>query len=763
MNVDKTQHPFSSDRPIATREADLLGRANFSEALAAAIKSWKGKDSLVIGLHGHWGSGKTSVKNMVLESLRSSSTDCPEIVEFNPWQWAGQEQLANAFFEEIGKVLGRETGAKTKQIAKKWKLYGAGLHLTAYVATGFRNALFVLLLVIAMFGIGGATVHTLFSSWLVSAIGYGALGLAILTKWGGGFAEKFTAVLDASSAVQEKALAELKRELAVSLQGLDRPVLVVVDDVDRLSADEIRLLFQLIKANADFPNLVYLVLFQLDIVQGALDDLSPAPGKDFLEKIVQVGLDIPRIERTRLEQVLFNGLDRILGRQGLTAKFDQVRWANAFVPGLRPYFQNLRDAFRFLGTLEFHVSIFKKNGPLEVNPIDLIAVEALRVFEPAVYGRLHDAKALLTSTADREEKESVRKGVQDIVAAASEQNQPQVKKVLSELFPTIEWVFEGSSYGADWFEGWYRDLRICHRDVFDKYFYLTIPVGDIAQADIERLRATTGNRAELVAAFRALNEQDLLGVALDRFEAYKQTISLNDAVPFVTALFDIGDELPESAPGFTSLSPEMHLSRIIYWYLKQEKDRGKRAEVVKTAMRETTGLYAPILRTSLETRSADKKREEDAFLVSEEAVKELQAICLEKIKAAAESGALARHPQLASILYRWRDWASVEAPKAWAQRLIQSDEGILALLTAFLQQSTSQGMGDHTAKTHWSIRLSSLEPFVEIDKLEQRVNALPPREFSERQGEAIKQFQRAIKRRAQGKPDDDFWRDADED
>jgi hypothetical protein len=122
---------------------------------------------------------------MVLESLRSSSGDCPEIVEFDPWQWAGQEQLANAFFEEIGKVLGRKTGAKTKQVAKKWKLYGAGLHLTAYVATGFRNALFVLLLVIAVFGIGGATVHSLFSSWLVSAIGYGALGLAILTKWGG--------------------------------------------------------------------------------------------------------------------------------------------------------------------------------------------------------------------------------------------------------------------------------------------------------------------------------------------------------------------------------------------------------------------------------------------------------------------------------------------------------------------------------------------------------------------------------------------------
>jgi predicted KAP-like P-loop ATPase len=763
VSVNRNQHPFSSDRPIATREEDLLGRANFSEALATAIKSWREKDSLVIALYGPWGSGKTSVKNMVLDYLRGSVKDSPEIVEFNPWQWAGQEQLANAFFEEIGKVLGRRTTRKTKQIAKKWKLYGAGLHLTAYVATGFRNALSGLLLVIAVFGIGGATVHSVLSNWLVSAIGYGALVLAILTKWGGGFAEKLTAFLDARSTAQEKGSAELKRELAVSLQVLDRPVLVVVDDVDRLSGDEIRLLFQLIKANADFPNLVYLVLFQRDIVQAALDRLSPAPGQDFLEKIVQVGLDIPRIERTRLEQVLFSGLDRILVQQGLSAKFDQVRWANVFFPGLRPYFQTLRDVFRFLGTFEFHVGIFTKSGPLEVNPIDLISVETLRVFEPAVYSRLHDAKGMLTSTAQRDEDERVRKGLQDIMAAAPEQTRSQVKELLSELFPTVEWVFGGSRYGADWMEGWYRDLRICHEDIFDKYFYLAIPIGDISQADIERLLATTGNRAGLVTAFRALKEQGLLGVAIDRLEAYKQTISLDDAVPFVTALFDIGDDLPEGSPGLTNLSPEMHLSRIVYWYLKQEKDAAKRATILKAAMQATTGLYAPIVRTSRETRYPEKKREEGAFLVSEDAAKELQAICLQKIEAAASSGTLARHPELASILYRWRDWASVEKPRAWIQTLIQSDEGVLAFLTAFLQQSTSQTIGDHAVRTHWRIRLSSLEPFAEIEQLEHRVNSIKVRQLSEEQSEAINQFRKAIQRKKQGRPDDDWFHDEHED
>jgi len=75
---------ISADRPIIKRREDRLGRAAFADSMAAAIRNWHGKDSLVLALYGPWGSGKSSVKNMVLESLRESENDCPTIVEFNP-------------------------------------------------------------------------------------------------------------------------------------------------------------------------------------------------------------------------------------------------------------------------------------------------------------------------------------------------------------------------------------------------------------------------------------------------------------------------------------------------------------------------------------------------------------------------------------------------------------------------------------------------------------------------------------------------------
>src|SRR3989442_13176396 len=63
------QLTFSPDLPIASASEDRLNRSSFASALATAIRNWNQGSSLVVALYGDWGSGKSSVKNMVLESL----------------------------------------------------------------------------------------------------------------------------------------------------------------------------------------------------------------------------------------------------------------------------------------------------------------------------------------------------------------------------------------------------------------------------------------------------------------------------------------------------------------------------------------------------------------------------------------------------------------------------------------------------------------------------------------------------------------------
>ena len=516
---EKTQkHPFSSDRPITSTTEDLLGRSDFAESLASAIKGWTGNDSLVIALYGPWGSGKSSIKNMLLGSVQKSKKDCPLIVEFNPWQWAGQDHLVEAFFQEIGTVLGKADKTKGKKRAAKWRQYGAYLTMGASITKSLKT-------ILPLLGIPGSGIIDTLVKALEESLK--------LTKEG---SEGLNA-----QAEYNFNLNKIKKELSKMLKSFKKPILIVMDDVDRLTAIEIKLLFQLVKANADFPNMIYLLLFQRDIVENSLVDISPITGRGFLEKIVQVGFDIPKIERTRLEKVLFSGLDELLVGKSIEQRFDQHRWGNIFIPGLGPYFETLRDVHRFLATLSFHVSLFRNTGSFEVNPIDLIALEVLRVFEPEVYHRIYEIKPTFmnkhfSELNEKDANDMTRREIESIVEQASEKNRSQVKEILKELFPTVGWVFGGYPYGDAFDEQWFRELRVCHPNVFDRYFHFTIPEGDLSQADLDSILSLVGNREGLVSEFRSLYKRGLLGVVLDRLEAYKEKIDLQHAVPFITAL-----------------------------------------------------------------------------------------------------------------------------------------------------------------------------------------------------------------------------------
>ena len=95
---------YSTDKPIEKQEDDLLGRASFSNQLGKAIYGYEEESSLVIGLFGEWGTGKTSIINMVEnEILRLSSNDNKEplIIRFSPWNYTDKDNLISLFFESL--------------------------------------------------------------------------------------------------------------------------------------------------------------------------------------------------------------------------------------------------------------------------------------------------------------------------------------------------------------------------------------------------------------------------------------------------------------------------------------------------------------------------------------------------------------------------------------------------------------------------------------------------------------------------------------
>lgn len=281
MRDTKQEYPFSADRPITSRSKDLLNRSAFAESLASAIKGWTGNDSLVIALYGSWGSGKTSVKNMALESLRESKGDCPLVVEFNPWQWAGQHQVAEAFFHEIGLQLGKDvTGKEAKQRAAKWEAYAASWKAGASLAASLRRIIVWFPMILGLLGLGGLLAAPSWVKLGMIVLCISGFVLAAVFGFSATVAENVAAFLASLVQARQKPLPDVKKELAELLRKLTKPVLVVIDDLDRLTKEELKLLVQLIKANADFPSLVYLLLFQRDVVEKNLEYAEAINGRE---------------------------------------------------------------------------------------------------------------------------------------------------------------------------------------------------------------------------------------------------------------------------------------------------------------------------------------------------------------------------------------------------------------------------------------------------------------------------------------------------
>jgi len=97
---------FLPDKAITQETEDLLNRSKFAHRLAETIRDWKKEESIVIGLYGPWGSGKSSIINLTIKHLIEltknwSPENKPIVIWFNPWNFIEKDQLLRAFFQQL--------------------------------------------------------------------------------------------------------------------------------------------------------------------------------------------------------------------------------------------------------------------------------------------------------------------------------------------------------------------------------------------------------------------------------------------------------------------------------------------------------------------------------------------------------------------------------------------------------------------------------------------------------------------------------------
>lgn len=727
---------FIYDKPIETEKDDFLGRKRFSGLLGKALLDWKEKESLVIAVYGVWGSGKSSVINLAIESIRGSALENkPTIIEFNPWIFSEENNLGEQFFNEIAKELEiKKDTDKDKIIAKKLKFYASLLNLTPEKSS-FAGISSKIILILGFFGVSSSQIISWLNipvSWIKNILLFGGLFFLLVEAFKG-YLTKFADYYDKKAEFYLKSVSEVKKEIKKDLLERQKKLIILIDDIDRLNQSEIRQIFRLIRVNADFPNTIYLLAFDRKIIEKNLEEQVGVSGKDYLDKIVQVSFDVPFAKPSKISAFLFKELDRILSGLPKSAQqyFGQENtyWANIYHSGFKDLFANIRDVKRYASGLEFNLSQMYQGETMEVNPIDFIAIEAIRVFTPNFYDYMKSQKDLFTSS--RDELNSPHKGKDTrkieidnaIKDKVDDINRKNTEELVYRLFPQIN-----TNYGYDPQSGWSKQLRVCATSNFDAYFTL-IPGGDedeLSQHEIEGVLGKANSETEFEKAMREYVNNGKIRKVLQRIQDYTDEptrITQEHAKNVVKALFNISDDLPEEKVGMWDIGADMDIMRIIYQLLKREPDKNKNYELLKTTIPSSMGIYGPVQKISLESSRKERDDNPDHFVIPEEKIGELQQLCLEKIKNT-NADDLIKHRELLYILYRWKEWDKDEGWKGFVSDMTNDDTKLLLFMAKFISRTKSQTMGDYGIKMTQRFNYKSLGDFIDTVEVKKKLEGI---------------------------------------
>ncbi|MET7843559.1 P-loop NTPase fold protein [Streptomyces sp. NPDC005356] len=437
---------FFNDEPFLDQEEgpDLLGHEQYGQHAVKLLQRVRAQtETGVLALIGPWGSGKSTVLGKVIRQLRAQgiSRDAWLVAELNPWLYSDLESLTVALFSEIRAALPKE-----EQWSEARQKIG-----------GFGQAISPLGKLTALAGLD--------SESLIKAI-----------------SDRVSGDTSASAA---------KRKAEDALRKAGSPVLVVMDDLDRLTPDELLLVFKLVRLVGHLPNVYYLISFDeqtlLDVLRRSdlVGDSEPR-AREFLEKIVQVRLDLPAFRERDADVLVDRSLTAVLHSHELTmTPAEQQRFSEAYFQHLQGRLRTPRAIKRFFGQVDATLGSLAGN----VDLVDFLLVTFLRTSEPGAYRVLSRHRAELTGTsfdplARRDEQPGQRADrwrtrLRD--AGVAEEHLQSVLGLMGMLFaPVRQSLGNGGDTQA-------IGLRrgVGNIDYFDRYMVFGVPNDDLPETAFE--------------------------------------------------------------------------------------------------------------------------------------------------------------------------------------------------------------------------------------------------------------------------------------
>lgn len=517
------QDKYTADKPVSEENEDRFQRYSFSKRIADTIIARSSSESIVFGLFGAWGEGKSSVINFISQELDKNEETIQ--IHLNPWRYNDEDTLLFAFFKKITEALGKNLQTKKEKSAGFIKKYGSA----------------------------------------VSVFGFDFSGVG--------------------KSMAEVDLELLKNRVDEFLSESTSKIIVFIDDIDRLDKQEIYSLFRLVKLTADFSNTTYILSFDEGMVAAAIGERFGAgdvkSGASFLEKIIQVPLNIPKAQPEALKKFCFNFVDHAFNANQLDLPKEEVqRYVLQFTTNILPRLNTPRLAVRYGNTISFSIPLL--NG--EVNIIDLLLIEAIKIFYPAHYEFIkHNAhyfvgsyKEFITHGRDQAKIDQLNKHLEELGKDLPSEQRSQIRNLLTDLFPTLNTVFGNFWQNEGEENDWYRNKKIGSAKYFDRYFSYAVIEGDISDIEFGDFMNGVAGRTdeENLQLINEILEGSVPGNLIAKLRSREENIEWEKVEKLVKAVSNISGSLPNSGGmlGYGFETTYGQAAIFIYQLLKNHKD-----------------------------------------------------------------------------------------------------------------------------------------------------------------------------------------------
>lgn len=670
---------YNSDKPIESSEQDLLGRTIFSKQLGEAIYKYDGKDGLVIGVFGKWGTGKTSILNMVVNEinyLSDNDDDSPIIVKFSPWNYSDKDNLISIFFRVLKNRLDMDKDEETR------KKIGKAL-------TDYSDALDALSLV-PMVGSGLATI------------------LKTIAKAQGAELSK------------EVDIDTTKENLETVLDDTNQKIIVIIDDIDRLTNTQIRDIFQLVKQVGNFPNIIYVLSMDRDVVCRALESVHNIDGADYLEKIVQIPFEIPALMKLKLREIFLTKLEDTVKAISDKSKIDQSYWSEVFTYCIEPYIKTLRDVNRVINTFQFRYKIFYEETSLE----DMVALTTIEVLEPQLYQWIAGNKDLLCSTYSHSLSTILRNKENYRISICEEFKKLGINtdigiKFLTTLFPVFADDIDENRvrYTSSNIR---ETMRVAQEERFDSYFMFDlkgIPVPRYVINDCINEMALNN----LITTITQINNDGNMEYFIDELRSLVDTIPY-DRLRLLSSVILNNLYTFSNNSGFLSLSAYTKAEFLAFDIMSRINDENERYSLIKNVLeninKDQLGTIAHFINTIVLSHGRLEEDDEsiEKQLINLQHLNDIKEIYALKISEITQSEAILDIRGFYMAFYLW-ECIDKDRAQNYLGNILKEDINILKFICAIANKWTSEN------NSGWYFPLDKFSTYISAATIVEKIEA----------------------------------------